>query len=279
MTLVAFHGSADEKANIISVLAAHRAADSFVQGYGYWADGKGCAVGCTIQSGKHIEYEARFGIPVHLARLEDAIFEGLPTNLAKQWPERFMSAIAPGADLSLVHWKLLHWLLTTTSINPGIENPIVRDAVKQCAELIQILADGGIVAASAASAAWSAARSAERAARSAAVSAVSAVRSAESAAESAESAARSAASAAWSAAESAEKAARSAASAAWSAAESAAESAAWSAVSAARSAESAAWSAVSAARSAAWVNISDHLIGLIVSAPMFEPVSRQSRGQ
>ncbi len=248
MTLVAFHGSADEKANIISVLAAHRAADSLVQGYGYWRDGKGCAVGCTIQSGKHIEYEARFGIPVHLARLEDAIFEGLPTNLAKQWPERFMSAIAPGADLSLVHWKLLHWLLTTTSINPGIEHPIVRDAVKQCAELIQILADGGIVA--------------ESAARSAARSAV------ESAVSAAESAARSAVSAAWSAVSAAE-------SAAWSAAESE-ESAARSAVSAA---ERAAESAESAARSAAWVSISDHLIGLIVSAPIVEPVSRQSRGQ
>ena len=248
MTLIAYHGREADKAEILATLARHRAADALVQGYGYWKDGKGCAVGCTIKSGRHIEYEERFGIPVALARLEDSIFEGLPVDLARQWPERFMSSIQPGADLSRVHWHLLHWMLTTKEVNPGIDNPLVRDAVRQCADLMADRAAGKRVAESAArsaaesaaeSAAWSAAWSAESAARSAAWSA----------AWSAESAARSAAwsaeSAAWSAAESAESAAR---------------SAAWSAESAAWSAESAAWSA---AWSATWVMISDRLIELI----------------
>ena len=180
--MLAYHNDASIKSVILAELAMHRKADELVQGYGYWLDGKGCAVGCTIKSGDHIEYETRFGIPVTLARLEDCIFEGLPVELARQWPERFMSSIEPGKDLSLVSWQFLHWLLTEKSVNPGIDHPLVTDAVKQCADVIADLAAGKQVderAASAAeSAAASAARSAASAARSAAWSAASAARSA-----------------------------------------------------------------------------------------------------
>ena len=203
--LIAYHGREADKAKILAALAQHREADRLVQGYGYWRDGKGCAVGCTLQSDDHMLYESRFGMPVAIAQMEDAIFEGLPVDLARQWPERLMSSIRVGSDLSRVHWQLLHWLLTTPAVNPGIEHPLVRDAVKQCADVIADLAAGK---APDASAAMSAAESAE--------SAESAVRSAEYAARSAEYAAeyavRSAArSAAWSATWIAEYAARSAA--------------------------------------------------------------------
>jgi hypothetical protein len=229
--MLAYYGDQAVKDTIIAQLAAHRAADELVKGQ-YWQNGKGCAVGCTIYSGHHAEYETRFGIPQMLARLEDRIFEGLPNHDAQLWPERFMGAIRPGIDLSRVGWQFLHWLLTDASVNPGIEDVTVRDAVRECANVLATLAKGESV--EEASAAWSAANAAWSAARSA----ESAARSAESAARSVESAARSAESAAWSA--------ESAASAAWSAAWSA-----WSARSAAWSAESAAWSARSAA-SAAW---------------------------
>ena len=167
--LIAYHGRGADKATILAQLAAHRAADELVQGYGYWEDGKGCAVGCTLYSDDHMEYETRFGIPVALALLEDAIFEGLPVDLARQWPERFMGAIQPGADLSrvqwqLLQWQLLHWLMTTPSVNPGIEHELVREAVRQCADVIADLAAGKEPNASAA---WSAARSAASAAWSA----------------------------------------------------------------------------------------------------------------
>ncbi len=206
--LIAYHGRQADKDAIIAQLKAHRAADQLIQGYGYWQDGKGCAVGCTLHSGDHIEYESRFGIPVAIAHLEDAVFEGLPVALARAWPERLMSAIAPGADLSRVHWHLLHWLLTTPSVNPGIEHPLVRDAVRRCADLMADLAAGKEVIAESAE---SAVESAESAARSAwsAWSAESAAWSAESAVEAVESAARSAV---WSAEESA---ARSAEESAW----------------------------------------------------------------
>jgi hypothetical protein len=285
--MLAYHNDPKIKANLLAQLAAHRAADEIVRGHGYWTEGRGCAVGCTVHSGNHAEYEPRYGIPQIIAWLEDCIFEGLPIELAKEWPQRFSKAIVPGADLSLVGWKFLHWILTDKAVNPGIDHPIVRDAVRQCADVVAQFAKGIPVAASAAwsaesaaSAAWSAesaeiaarsAESAEIAARSAAsaesaawsaesaawsaASAEIAARSAESA-ESAEIAARSAESAAWSAeiAEIAEIAARSAASAAWSAesAASAARSAESAEIAArsAASAESAAWSAESAAWSA-----------------------------
>ena len=161
-----------------------------------------------------------FGIPVMLAHLEDRIFEGLANAEAKAWPERFMGAITPGADLSRVGWQFLHWILTDEEVNPGINHPLVRDAVKACAAVMGSLAEGVPLkkaAKSAASAAWSAERSAASAAWSAASAAESAAESAASAAWSAERSAER--SAAWSAAESAERAAESAAeSAAWSAA-------------------------------------------------------------
>ena len=273
----AYHNDPAVKSAILAQLVAHRKADEIVQGQ-YWEGGKGCAVGCTLHTSNHAEYETRFGIPQMLAHLEDGIFEGLPNGVANAWPERFMGAIEPGADLSRVGWQFMHWLITDESINPGISDPLVRAAVKQCADVLVPLMKGGAVdeyaasAASAASAAWSAASAARRAAsaKSAAWSAAWSAESAASAAWSAGSAARSAESTAWSAARRAESAASAARSAAW--------SAAWSAESAARSAESTAWSAAwsaesaesasaeSAARSAesaAYIRMADKLIELI----------------
>ena len=268
--MIAYHNDPSIKAAIIAQLVAHRDADELVKGQ-YWEHGKGCAVGCTLHSDNHSEYEPRFGIPQMLARLEDYIFEGLPNDLAKDWPVRFMTAVRPGSDLSRVGWQFLHWLLTDKTVNPGIDNPIVRDAVKQCAEVMVSMTKNRSAAWSAAwSAARSDARSAESAAESAAVNAarsaesaaVNAARSAVNAARSADSAARSAAWSAVNAAWSAESAARSAVNAAKSA-ESAAESAA---VNAARSAESAARSDARSAESAAWLAMSNKLIALLESA-------------
>ena len=182
-----------------------------------------------------------------LAHLDDLIFEGLPTDKAKEWPRRVLLAVTPGSDLSHVPWQFLHWLLTDSEVNPGIDDPTVKDAVRACADVLVPLTRGNPLDASAAE---SAAQNAERAAESAA-------RSAATAASAAWSAAESAAYAAWSAAESASIAAASAAAAAARSAERSAESAAW-------SAERVSWSA---ARSAAYVMMSDKLVELIEAAP------------
>jgi hypothetical protein len=159
----AYHDNPAIKSSILDVLAEHRVADELVKGQ-YWENGKGCAVGCTVKSSDHMAYETKFGIPVMLARFEDRIFEGLPNEKAMLWPERFMSAIKPGADLSLVGWKFQWWLLTDESVNPGINHPLVKEAVKLCADALYPLTKGQPVDVSAASAAWSAAWSAESAA-------------------------------------------------------------------------------------------------------------------
>lgn len=98
------------KAKYLKRVRAHAKADEIVKGY-YWQDGKGCAVGCTIHSDRYGAYETELGIPGMLARLEDMIFEGAAAGFAKAWPERFLKAIKPGADLSNVGWRFQHWRL------------------------------------------------------------------------------------------------------------------------------------------------------------------------
>ena len=97
MGLIAYHGSIAEKRAALKQIKAHAKADEIVKGQ-YWENGRGCAIGCQIHSGKHSEYEPRFGIPIQLAHLEDQIFESLNNGESKTWPIRFMSAIKPGAD-------------------------------------------------------------------------------------------------------------------------------------------------------------------------------------
>lgn len=193
MTLLAYHNDPALKAATIAEMASHREADRLVKGI-YWKNGKGCAVGCLLKNDNHAEYERRFGIPQMLARLEDTIFEHLPDTDAMLWPERFLSAPKPGADLSLVGWQFLAFVVEETLSRPEAES--IREACQPALEIVRAKATGEEVSESAASAAWSAAASAEASA------AWSAVRSA-----------------AWSAVASA------AASAAWSAEASAARSA------------------------------------------------------
>jgi hypothetical protein len=260
--LKAFHDNQKVKDTYLARIRAHREADEIVKGQ-YWEHGKGCAVGCTIHDSDHSKYEIELGIPEWLARCEDTIFEGLPNERAKSWPEQFLDAIAVGADLEAVKTPFLIFVLESslesmTAAQYDAEKfPEVKAAMVQCEEAVKamILAHrNGEDLSAAESAAWSAARSARSAAESAAESAA---RSAESAAESAARSARSAAeSAAWSAESAARSAAESAARSAWSAA----ESAAWSAESAARSA------AAESESESAYEKFADKLLELIRSA-------------
>lgn len=244
--LIAYPGGETQKAELVAELVRHAEIDaatgerSLTQSYGYWKDGKGCSVGCAMVSlghaddaGNHALLGELTGYGEALEMLNDAIFEGLPPDLAMQWPSRFKEAAKPGADLSLVVWRFKHFAV---SLAPGRENPLVKHAIDAVLDLLARAGRGETVSdedwSAAASAAWSA------------WSAWSA-----------------ASSAAWGAAESA------AWGAAWGAARSAARSAASSA------AWSAAWSAESAARgaiSAAWSKMADHLIELIEAAPTVE---------
>jgi hypothetical protein len=128
------------RAKYLRRVRAHGKADAILQNHGYWKDGKGCAVGCTLHSGNHYEYETKLGIPVELAYLEDHFFEQLPVKVAREWPNRFLSAIKVGADLSRVYdfwsaWNLIDpvdGVITLVSEEfPDIQR-IVREAGEAC---------------------------------------------------------------------------------------------------------------------------------------------------
>ncbi len=126
-TLRAFHGKAAIKKKYLARVAAHRKADEIISGV-YWEEGRGCAVGCTLHSGSHAAYETELGIPTVLARLEDRLFEGLfrqSPAVAKDWPERFLSAAKVGADLSMVWPKFALWLLVDKKLG------VIRFAKKE----------------------------------------------------------------------------------------------------------------------------------------------------
>ncbi|MEO6901566.1 MAG: hypothetical protein ABI241_00600 [Bacteroidia bacterium] len=108
--LLAFHGQQEIKDKYLARLQAHYNADEIIKGK-YWEDGKGCAVGCTVHSSRHKDYEHELGIPMALARLEDRIFEGLPNADAKEFPIQFLTAINVGSELSLVWRKLMIYIL------------------------------------------------------------------------------------------------------------------------------------------------------------------------
>ena len=131
----AFHNDPEIKEKYLQRVREHAASDELIHGV-YWQDGKGCAVGCTVHSAEHIEYEKQLGIPIILARLEDGIFEGLDNGRAKLWPEQFLSAINVGADLSKVWPVFAHWLLVDPA--DGIIKFVGTDTTKKS---IQVVAD------------------------------------------------------------------------------------------------------------------------------------------
>ena len=162
--MVAFHGDPKIKQKYLDRVAAHRKADELVQGK-TWRDGKGCAVGCTLHAYKHKLYESELGIPEILARLEDRIFEGLQPSEAQEWPQRFLAAPKPGADLSLVGWKFLYWCVSNTLEKYGTDQ--ARTGCSAALDVLRLKATGKPVASAAVSSAVS---SAVSAAASAAVS-------------------------------------------------------------------------------------------------------------
>ncbi len=131
--LRAYHGQQAIKDKYLTRVCAHRKADEIVQGYGYWSDGKGCAVGCTLHSAQHSSYESELGVPRTLAYLEDRLFERMPKEQARLWPERFLAAIPVGADLSLVwpRWVRAIVLDETTGAARHCKNAVWSEKISQ----------------------------------------------------------------------------------------------------------------------------------------------------
>ncbi len=206
----AYFGSEEVKAKYVKRMEDHIKADELIRNVGF-EDGKGCAVGCTLDRYSHKGFEDKLGIPEWVAHLIDKLHENTSDNVWPSFSINFLKAVKPGVNLDLIKPELMKFILWR-NLNRILVIDISDELKEEITSAIRLCIDAQDD------------ESKKSAARSAARSAESAARSAESAARSAESAARSAGAAARnarSAARSAESAARSAA---W-----AAESADWSA--------------------------------------------------
>jgi hypothetical protein len=121
-TMKAFHDDSEIKAKYLARVRSHRAADELIRGKG-WDGHRGCAIGCTLEAYDHSRYPIELGIPEQLAHLEDWLFERLPVADAMAWPERVLSSIHVGADLSRVWPELAIWML----VDPA--HGVLQDAV------------------------------------------------------------------------------------------------------------------------------------------------------
>jgi hypothetical protein len=174
--LLSFHGDKKIKEKYVNRLRAHAKADELIKGK-YWEGGKGCAVGCTIHSSEHVAYETQLGIPEWLARLEDALFEGLPNGHAKKFAVDFLNAVPVGVNLESLKWKFCSFILSENlervellKIDKPLKDQVLA-AVKRCKAVHDKAIETGKwneSATAAASAAESAAESAAWAAESAA---------------------------------------------------------------------------------------------------------------
>lgn len=172
--MLSYHSDPAIKEKYLARVRAHAAADRLVQGTG-WANGKGCAVGCTLEAYDHSRYPLELGLPEWLARLEDATFEGLPTELAMSWPERFLAAIPVGVDLEPVRHRLavsrLDRLIALQTEALAAQSGDVAAAITQVLAALEVVKQCHESAVSSlncsvdfSAAAWSAAESAARSA-------------------------------------------------------------------------------------------------------------------
>jgi hypothetical protein len=81
-------------------------------------------------------------VPPMLSEVAELIFSFLPSDASKVWLDRFAGAIASGADLDLVVWRLMHWALSEPALDPDIHNPAYRDLVDHAAEEVKRRIDG-----------------------------------------------------------------------------------------------------------------------------------------
>lgn len=133
----AFHSDPKIKSKYVKRVVAHRLADNLIRGAG-WSEGKGCAVGCTLEKYDHKSYETELGIPEWLAWVEDTLYEGMSLQKSKTWPEKFLKAISVGDDLEKVKGKFLIPVLKSALKNfDNKKFPQVTESIREVIKLYQ----------------------------------------------------------------------------------------------------------------------------------------------
>ena len=103
--MIAYQNDPEVKRLLLDEVRWHREQDKLVAGCYYDPERRvGCGVGCLTrdETGGHAYLAGLTEVPEQLIYLLEAVFEGLPKGVREAWPERFWSAIAPGADLSRI---------------------------------------------------------------------------------------------------------------------------------------------------------------------------------
>ena len=159
----------------IDTMQAHQDADRLTQG-DWWDGEKGCFFGCAMETEDYALNKAikEMELPAWLVYLSEAIFEGLPEELALTWPVRLLKAVPCDADISEVEHKLA--VVRLTGLISDNNSDQVNKAILQVIDYHKNTNRNEAQRSAARSAAMSVQRSAERysevyAARSAARSA------------------------------------------------------------------------------------------------------------
>ena len=132
--MYAFNNDPELAARVRAQVAAHTQADEITQGR-YWEDGKGCFIGCIAHGSDVRVVEKLTGFPIMLTRIAESIFEGLPNDRAKLFPQQIIQTVQTGANLSLVAWKFLHWLVSDV-----LETHGTLEVRAGCAAALEVLA-------------------------------------------------------------------------------------------------------------------------------------------
>ena len=143
--------------HLAATVAEHIETDAVVQGM-YWNEEarKGCFIGCLVHDNRPEFIEERYGIPVMITRIAEAIFERLHADEAKQFFADFPAAINnDGKDLSRVGWQFLAQTLRDLPVVAADVQAVVDPVIAG----LDRLAEGEqwpSAASSAAAAAWAA---------------------------------------------------------------------------------------------------------------------------
>jgi hypothetical protein len=128
LTVLAFTRGQAQKDDYLARVAKVRAEGQLVE-FGM--------VEAILDNGDYDKFPYHLGIPEVLAYAAVALFCELTGEVQQAWPERFLSAIAPGTDLSAVWPKFALWILgglLGETWPSGLERE--RAAVQEVAELL-----------------------------------------------------------------------------------------------------------------------------------------------
>lgn len=106
----AYHGQQAIKDHCIARINERYANNQIIQGV-HWEGHKHLGIGCGLHDDDYEGYERELGIPQHLAAVQDALFAGLPSDQAIEFPRQFLHTIRVDSDLSRIWPQYALWLL------------------------------------------------------------------------------------------------------------------------------------------------------------------------